>query len=50
VKGLDRIVIGLVVLAAVVSTLAATLPKLLPILAVLYILSLIGRLVWWYTR
>jgi hypothetical protein len=49
-KGLDRIVIGLVVVAAVASTLVASLPRLLPTLAVLYVFAVIGRLVWWYTR
>jgi hypothetical protein len=49
-KALDRLVVGVVVLAAVASTLAATLPRLLPTLAALFVLAVIGRLVWWYTR
>jgi hypothetical protein len=47
---IERIVVYGVVAVVTVSMLAAVLPKILPIITVLFLLAIVGRYVWWYTR
>jgi hypothetical protein len=47
---LERAVIGGIVVVVLVSALASALPRITPSLAVLAVLVIVGRVVWWYTR
>jgi hypothetical protein len=47
---IERIVVYGVVAVVAVSMLAAVLPKILPAITVLFVLAVVGRYVWWYTR
>ncbi len=47
---LERTVVLGIVAVVLMSALASTLPRVTPSLAVLGLLALIARVVWWYTR
>ncbi len=49
-KALERIVGLTVVVVVLLNVLASVLPRITPSLAVLGVLVLIGRAVWFYTR
>lgn len=47
---IERVVVLVVTFAIAASVLVSVLPKLLPVAAVIFVLAVIGRWVWWYTR
>lgn len=49
-KQIERAVVLVVAFAIAASVLVSVLPKLLPIAVVMFVLAVIGRWVWWYTR
>lgn len=49
-KQIERAVVLIVAFAIAASVLVSVLPKLLPVAAVMFVLAVIGRCVWWYTR
>ena len=49
-KQIERAVVLVVAFTIAASVLVSVLPKLLPVAAVIFVLAIIGRLVWWYTR
>jgi hypothetical protein len=49
-KQIERAVVLVVAFAIAASVLVSVLPKLLPLVAVMFVLAIIGRWVWWLTR
>lgn len=49
-KQIERAVALVVAFAIAASVLVSVLPKLLPVAAVMCVLAVLGRWVWWYTR
>ena len=47
---LERLFLYLIAAVALVSVLAAYLPRVAPSLVALGLLVLVGRVVWWHTR
>lgn len=47
---IERTILTSIAIVVGVSVLASVLPRLLPIITVIFVLAVIGRVVWWYTR